>query len=97
MFRQLTVLPAGTVVGHIRVPWSRVVVPVVTARSLAGLAPSGASLTLQVHMHAPASSFQDGQPVGSITVNGLVTPSSTTLVSGGASGSPTLAWRIFHP
>ncbi len=97
MFRQLTVLPAGTVVGHIRVPWSKAVVPVVTARALAGLAPSGAPLTLQVDMHAPASSFRDGQQVGSITVNGLVTPSSTPLVSQGASGSPTLAWRVFHP
>jgi serine-type D-Ala-D-Ala carboxypeptidase (penicillin-binding protein 5/6) len=97
MFQQLTVLPAGTVVGRIKVPWSKAEIPVVTARPLAGLAPSGTPITLQVRIQPPSTSFPDGQQVGSVSVNGLVTPSSTVLVSQGASGSPSLAWRVFHP
>jgi D-alanyl-D-alanine carboxypeptidase (penicillin-binding protein 5/6) len=96
MFQQLTVLPAGTVVARIKVPWSKAQIPVVTARPLAGLAPSGTPVTLRVRVHAPSSSFPDGQPVGSISVDGLLTPSSTILVSQGASGTPGLAWRILH-
>jgi D-alanyl-D-alanine carboxypeptidase (penicillin-binding protein 5/6) len=97
MFQQLTVLPAGTVVARIKVPWTNAQVPVVTARPLAGLAPSGTPLTVQVQIAAPSAAFPAGQQVGTISVNGLVTPVSTTLVSQGASGSPSLTWRVFHP
>jgi hypothetical protein len=91
------VLPAGTVVGRIKVPWSKAEIPVVTARPLAGLVPSGATISLQVRIQPPSASFPAGQQVGSASVNGLVTSSSTALVSQGASGSPSLIWRIFHP
>jgi serine-type D-Ala-D-Ala carboxypeptidase (penicillin-binding protein 5/6) len=97
MFQQLTVLPAGTVVGRIKVPWSKAEVPVVTARPLAGLAPSGGAISLQVRIQPPSAAFRAGQQVGSVSVNGLVTPSSTALVSQVSSGSPGLTWRIFHP
>ncbi len=97
MFRQLTVLPAGTVVGRIKVPWSKAEVPVVTARPLAGLVPSGATIGLQVRIQPPSAAFASGQQVGSVSVSGLVSTSSASLVAQGASGSPSLTWRIFHP
>jgi D-alanyl-D-alanine carboxypeptidase (penicillin-binding protein 5/6) len=97
MFKQLTVLPAGTVVGRIKVPWSKAEIPVVTARPLAGLAPSGTPITLQVRIQPPSAAFPAGQQVGSVSVSGLLTAPSTALVSQGASGSPSLAWRVFHP
>jgi hypothetical protein len=70
---------------------------VVTARPLAGLAPSGTPLTVQVQIRAPSAAFPAGQQVGTISVNGLVTPAAATLVAQGASGSPSLIWRVFHP
>ena len=97
MFQQLTVLPAGTVVGRIKVAWSKAEIPVVTARPLAGLVPSGATISLRVRIQPPSASFPAGQQVGSVSVNGLVTSSSTALVSQAASGSPSLIWRVFHP
>jgi D-alanyl-D-alanine carboxypeptidase (penicillin-binding protein 5/6) len=97
MFRQLTVLPAGTVVGRIKVPWSTAEIPVVTAKPLAGLAPSGTPITVQVRISPPPAAFPDGQQLGSATASGLLAPSSTALVTQGASGSPGLWWRVFHP
>jgi len=91
---QLTVLPAGTVVGHIRVPWTTQLVPVVTARALNGLAVSGTHVSVSTSMSAPASSFTAGQRVGSISVAGITGTTSSDLVTGGASGSPTLSWRL---
>jgi hypothetical protein len=85
------------VVGRIKVPWSKAEIPVVTARPLAGLAPSGTPITLQVRIQPPSAAFPAGQQVGSVSVSGLLTAPSTALVSQGASGSPSLAWRVFHP
>jgi D-alanyl-D-alanine carboxypeptidase (penicillin-binding protein 5/6) len=97
LFRQVTVLPAGTVVGRIRVPWSKTEVPVVTARALTGLAASGTHITLSWDMRAPGSSFTAGQQVGTVSVNGFLAASSTPLVSQGAAERPTLLWRLLHP
>jgi D-alanyl-D-alanine carboxypeptidase (penicillin-binding protein 5/6) len=92
--RPLTVLPAGTVVGHVRVPWSKGLVPVVTARALSGLAVAGTRVTVTMSMTAPGSVFAAGQQVGSISAGGITGTSSAALVTGAGSGSPTLAWRL---
>jgi len=92
--RPLTVLPAGTVVGHIKVPWSKGLVPVVTARALSGLTVSGTHISVSTSMTAPASAFAAGQQVGSISAAGITGTSSAALVTGAGSGSPTLSWRL---
>lgn len=97
LFHQMTLLPAGTVVGRIRVPWSKSDVPVVTAHALTGLAASGTRITLSWDMRAPGSSFTAGQQVGTVSVHGFLTASSTALVTQGAADRPALLWRILHP
>ena len=94
MVHQITVLPAGTVVGHIKVPWNKELVPVVTARALSGLAVSGTHITVTTSMKAPAAAFGTGQRVGSISAGGITGTNSSDLVTGAASGSPTLSWRL---
>lgn len=97
MFQQVTVLPAGTIVGRVKVPWNKATVPVVTARPLAGIAPAGTPITLQVSIRPPSGVFLAGQRVGTVSVNGLLMPGSTALVTQGASGRPTLLWKVMHP
>jgi serine-type D-Ala-D-Ala carboxypeptidase (penicillin-binding protein 5/6) len=97
VFQQVTVLPAGTIVGRIKVPWTKATVPVVTARPLAGIAPVGTPITLRMSVRPPSGAFPAGQQVGTVSVNGLLTPGSTALVSQGASGSPALLWKVMHP
>ena len=88
MFQQLTVLPAGTVVGRIKVPWSNAEVPVVTARPLAGLAPSGTPITLQVRIQRAVRRFPGRAAGGHVSVNGLVTPPARPWLPRGRPAAP---------
>jgi D-alanyl-D-alanine carboxypeptidase (penicillin-binding protein 5/6) len=95
--QQVTVLPAGSVVGHISVPWSNASVAIVTTRALTGLAPSGSHVTVRTTSADPGSTFTTGQQVGSITATGLISGSTTTpVVVQGSSGKPTGLWRLVH-
>lgn len=96
--RQMTVLPAGTQVGAITVPWSSAPVPVVTASALSGIAVSGTTISLRMDARAPDSSFTSGQRVGEISASGFIDggTSSAALVTRGASGDAPLTWRLFR-
>jgi D-alanyl-D-alanine carboxypeptidase (penicillin-binding protein 5/6) len=95
--RKITALPAGTPVGTIAVPWSNTPVTVVTTRALSGLAVAGTPITLGGQPWLPAgSTFDAGTTVGKVSANGLVGSAATPIVTAGASGKPTLLWRIFR-
>lgn len=95
--RKMTVLPAGTPVGSIAVPWSKTPVTVVTARALSGLAVAGSRITLSGQPRLPsASTFSAGATVGQVSATGLAGSPSTPLVTTGASGQPSLSWRLFR-
>lgn len=95
--RKITVLPAGTVVGRITVPWSKTPVTVVTARALSGLAVSGTRVTLSGQARAPrTATFASGTTVGEVSARGLVGPASTPVVTAGASSAPSVKWRLFR-
>jgi D-alanyl-D-alanine carboxypeptidase len=95
--KTVTVLPAGTVVGYITVPWSKMQVPVMTTRTLTGTAVAGAHVTLRTAAKMLGSVFTAGQQVGQIEVDGLLAgTSSTPVVTNGPSGEPSLPWRLFH-
>lgn len=92
---KITVLPAGTVVGRITVPWSKTAVPVVTTRDLSGLAVAGTRVSLSTQAQAPgAGSFDDGDQVGEVSVSGLTADASTPVVTAGSAGSPSFLWRL---
>jgi hypothetical protein len=95
-FRTVTVLPAGTVVGRIIVPWSKVTVPVVTARAITGLVGPGTHVGLHESATAPDGAFASGTQVGQITASGVLGATSTPLVTQGASANPPLTWRLLH-
>lgn len=96
--RTMTVLPAGTPVGSITVPWSKTPVTVVTARALSGLVADGTLVTLSGQPRSPATSaFGAGAAVGTMSAGGLAgSSSSTPLVTASASGQPSLLWRVFR-
>jgi D-alanyl-D-alanine carboxypeptidase (penicillin-binding protein 5/6) len=96
VIRQVTVLPAGTVVARVWVSWRKDPVLVVTTRALTGLALPGTSILLHVSASVPPSSFTAGQPVGNASVSGLVGTASTPLVTASASGTPSLTWRLLR-
>jgi D-alanyl-D-alanine carboxypeptidase (penicillin-binding protein 5/6) len=94
---KMTVLPAGTVVGQISVPWSKTTVPVVTMRDLRGLAVAGTRVSLSTQAQAPdTGSFDDGDHVGEVSVSGLTADVSTSVVTTGSSGSPSFLWRLLR-
>lgn len=93
--RRVTVLPAGSVVGQIRVPWRKTPVTVVTTRALSGSAVAGTRITLSGRPDLPRA-FSSGDQVGQFSANGLLAPSATPVVTTAASGRPSLWWRIFR-
>jgi D-alanyl-D-alanine carboxypeptidase (penicillin-binding protein 5/6) len=96
-FRTVTVLPAGTVVGHIHVPWQTAAVPVVTTTTIAGLAGPGTTVSLSAKTGAPKGAVTRGARVGEITASGLISgTTSTTLVARGTVAAPGLGWRLSH-
>jgi D-alanyl-D-alanine carboxypeptidase (penicillin-binding protein 5/6) len=95
--RPMTVLPAGTVIGQITVPWSKTAVPVVTARALSGLAIAGTHVGLGTQARAlGTASFGDGDQVGVVSGSGLAGDASTPAVTAGSSGSPSFLWRLLR-
>jgi serine-type D-Ala-D-Ala carboxypeptidase (penicillin-binding protein 5/6) len=95
--RKMTVLPAGTAIGQINVPWSKTPVPVVTARDLAGLAVAGTQVSLSTQARAPGTaSFGDGDQIGEVSVSGLTDAETTPVVTTGSSGSPSFLWRLLR-
>jgi hypothetical protein len=95
--REMTVLPAGTTIGQINIPWRKTSVPVVTARELGGLAVAGTQVNLSTQAQAPGTvSFHDGDQVGEVSVSGLTQGASTPVVTTGSSGSPSFLWRLLR-
>ena len=93
----MTVLPAGTVVGRIIVPWSKTTVPVVTTQDLRGLAVAGTRVGLSTQTQAPdTESFDDGDQVGEVSASGLTADATTPVVTAGSSGSPSFLWRLLR-
>jgi D-alanyl-D-alanine carboxypeptidase (penicillin-binding protein 5/6) len=97
VIRKVTVLPAGTVVARIWVPWSKTSVAVVTANDITGLEGPGTSASVHVSASAPTSSFTAGQRVGEAWITGLSGASgAVNLVVEAGSGTPSLTWRLLH-
>jgi len=97
MMSQLTVLPAGTTIGEITVPWSKTQMPVVTSRALSGMAVAGSRITLNTHAQLPggAGIAQDTE-VGQVSANGVTGPAaSTPVVTAGPVQKPSLMWKLF--
>lgn len=95
--KTVTVLPAGTVVGYITVPWSKIQVPVMTTRTLTGTAVAGAHVALRTAAKMSGGVFTASQQVGQIEVDGLLSGTrSTPVVTNGPSGEPSLQWRLLH-
>jgi D-alanyl-D-alanine carboxypeptidase (penicillin-binding protein 5/6) len=95
--KSVNVLPAGTVVGYITVPWSSVRIPVRTTQTLTGAAVAGAHVSLRTAANVTGGAFAAEQPVGQVTVTGLISgTSSSPVVTNGPSGEPSLRWRVFH-
>ncbi|MBO0804145.1 MAG: D-alanyl-D-alanine carboxypeptidase [Nocardiopsaceae bacterium] len=96
--RTMTVLPAGTVVGTITVPWSKAPVRVVTARALRGQVVAGTHVSLSYRMRGlgAATAFSRGTTVGEYSASGLTGTVSTPVVTAGPSGSPSAMWRLFR-
>lgn len=94
---RLTVLPAGTTIGEITVPWSKTQVPVVTSRALSGLAVAGSHITLNTHAKLPGGSgIGKGAEVGQVSANGVTGPAaSTPVVTAGPVQKPSLMWKLF--
>lgn len=93
----MTVLPAGTVVGQITVPWRKTPVQVVTSRALRGLAADGTHVSLGTSVRAPeGASFGEGEEVGEVSAAGLTADPSTSVVTKGSSGRPSLLWRLLR-
>jgi serine-type D-Ala-D-Ala carboxypeptidase (penicillin-binding protein 5/6) len=93
----VTVLPAGTIVGRITVPWSKTTVPVVTTRDLRGLAVAGTRVSLNTQAQAPdTKSFDDGDQVGEVSSSGLMADVQTPVVTAGSSGNPSFLWRLLR-
>lgn len=94
---RLTVLPAGTTVGQITIPWSKTQVPVVTARALSGMALAGAHITLNARAGLPPAGTQPaGITVGSASASGFFGPAATTpVVTAGPMTKPSLTWKLF--
>lgn len=97
MVSQVTVLPAGTTIGEITVPWSKTQVPVVTSKALSGLTVAGSHVTLNTHAQLPpGSSIGQGTEVGQVSANGVTGPSaSTPVVTAGPVRKPSLMWKLF--
>jgi D-alanyl-D-alanine carboxypeptidase (penicillin-binding protein 5/6) len=94
---RMTVLPAGTVVGQITVPWRGAPVPVVTTRDLTGLAVDGTDVSLSTSVRVPdGASFGDGDEVGEVSADGLADDPGALVVTKGASGRPSLLWRLLR-
>lgn len=93
----MTVLPPGTVVGHVTVPWRTTPVPVVTTRALRGLVADGTHVSLSTSVRAPdGASFDDGAGVGEVSAAGLSADPTTPVVTQGSSGRPSLMWRLLR-
>jgi D-alanyl-D-alanine carboxypeptidase (penicillin-binding protein 5/6) len=92
--RAVTVLPAGTVVARIWVPWSSRSVPVVTTRTIAGLLGPGTTVSLRASVPSPGTRFRSGQQVGTVVATGLTGVTSSPVVTQGAAGTPSFKWRL---
>jgi serine-type D-Ala-D-Ala carboxypeptidase (penicillin-binding protein 5/6) len=93
--KSLTVVPAGTVVGHVTAPWRSQQISVVTTRSVSGLVANGSTVVLHVHLIDPAGRTVDkDQHLGSLAAEGVDGTTSSTLVASTGGSGPTLGWRL---
>ena len=93
--KSMTVVPAGTVVGHVTAPWRSQPVPVVTTRAVSGLVANGSTVVLHVHLVVPSGRTVDkGQHLGNLTAEGVDGTTSTTLVASSDGSGPTIGWRL---
>jgi serine-type D-Ala-D-Ala carboxypeptidase (penicillin-binding protein 5/6) len=93
--RQMTVVPAGTVVGSVQAPWRKKPVPVETSTTVEGLVGAGARLSFHVQMRAPAArTMRTAERLGSLPGSGLDGVGTTPLVAGAGAAGPTLKWGL---
>lgn len=92
--RQMTLLPAGTVVGYVNAPW-RAPIPIRTTSALRGFVQAGSTVPVQVALARPAgSSVQRGNALGAVSVTGVHGASRSQVKSAGSGGGPSLWWRL---
>lgn len=93
--KSMTVVPAGTVVGHISAPWRSQPVPVVTTRAVSGLVANGSTVFLHVDLVDPSGRTVDkGQHLGNLIAEGVDGTTSTTVVASSDGSGPTIGWRL---
>lgn len=93
--QSMTVVPAGTVVGHVTAPWRSQPVPVITTRAVSGLVAKGTTVSLHVHLVDPSGRTVDkDQHLGTLSAVGVDGTTSSTLVAGSDGSGPTLGWRL---
>jgi D-alanyl-D-alanine carboxypeptidase (penicillin-binding protein 5/6) len=90
-----TVLPAHTVVGYVTAPWRSSPVPITTLRPLQGLVVNGSTVTFHVSLDQVAgTTVASGQPLGSVTAQGVGGVAISPVEATAAGSGPTLSWRL---
>lgn len=96
--RRTIVLPAGSVVGRVRLPWSTAAVPIVTTRAVAGLVSAGLGVTWHARLRKlTGRPLRRGEPVGTLTTPDVVGVSSTALTTADSAPGPPITWRMTRP
>jgi D-alanyl-D-alanine carboxypeptidase (penicillin-binding protein 5/6) len=92
--RQVTAVPAGTVLAYVHAPW-RSKIAVEASRALSGLAPAGQTIRLTVHLSAPkGQSVRAGTQVGTLSAASINGTTTIALVTAGSGSGPDLIWRL---
>ncbi|HEX3947856.1 MAG TPA: hypothetical protein VHW47_09120 [Acidimicrobiales bacterium] len=93
--QQMTVLPAGTVVGYVTAPWRKDPIPVATVKAIEGVVQNGAHIDLHVVLHAPdGRTVGKGQTVGSVGTTEVDGVHGTAVTANTAGSGPSLSWRL---
>jgi serine-type D-Ala-D-Ala carboxypeptidase (penicillin-binding protein 5/6) len=93
--RQVTVLPAGSVIGQVTAPWRASPVPIVTSRALTGLTVSGAPVKFRFDTRRLTSdSVSRGEQIGTLSASGIIGTNSTRLVIARSAAGPSMTWRV---
>jgi D-alanyl-D-alanine carboxypeptidase (penicillin-binding protein 5/6) len=92
--REVTAVPAGTVVAYVRAPW-RSAVAIRTARALKGLVSVGQTVKPRFELHLPAgNTVARGRAVGTLTAPQVTGVDTAVLVTGSSGPGPSLFWRL---
>lgn len=97
-FQPVTIMSAGSIVGHYPRPWGGVV-PAVVSRQLTVDTWDGSSLPATIKLRPIATTASANQTVGSLSVSQstFAGQQSVPVTLAAAPGKPSLWWRLLHP